>query len=142
MLISDVNLEDLLLIEECGKKCLPIYFKQMELYFILGNSKYKMYKIHNNNDIYGFVIIERFNKRNHIMSIGVDPLYRRKGLGNLLINKVKEISGNKSITLNVQKCNEVAISFYKKNNFKISKELINYYDHLECKDAYRMCFLG
>lgn len=142
MLITKVNLEDLHLIEECGKKCLPIYFKKKELFFIINSDSYNILKIHDNNLIYGFIILEILNHKNHIMSFGVYPEFRRKGFGKLLINKVKELSENKLITLNVQKSNEVAISFYKKNGFDIKKELINYYDNLDCKDAYHMEYLN
>ena len=138
MSIIEVKLADLSKIEECGKKCLPIYFKKRDLYFITNNKDFILYKIFEKDEIYGFILIEQFINRNHIMSFGIDPLYRRNGYGSLLINKIKNISENKSVTLNVQKCNEVAINFYIKNGFKISQKLLNYYDNLECKDAYRM----
>lgn len=142
MLITKIEFEDLDIIEECGRKCLPIYFKKSDLFFLISSDNYNLYKISDGNIIYGFIIIELQNNKNHIMSFGIDPLYRRNGFGKLLIDKVKEISKNKSITLNVQKNNEVAIAFYLKNNFKIKKELINYYDNLDCKDAYKMELLN
>ena len=142
MLIKKISLEDIPYIEDCGKKCLPIYFKQKELVYIIDNDKYKLLKIFDKEIIYGFIILQIFDNKNHIMSFGIDPLYRNMGYGKALINKVKEISLNKTISLNVQKNNVIAINFYIKNGFKVKKELINYYDNLDFKDAYYMEFLN
>ena len=141
MSITKVNSDDLQIIENCGKKCLPIFFKQKELIYIINNPKFCALKIYYNDVIYGFIIIKILSDKNHIVSFCINPDYRRNGYGSLLINKIKELNKKKLITLNVQKNNKIAIEFYKKNGFKITKKLINYYYNLDCKDGYQMDYL-
>ena len=141
MLIEDAIINDIYNIEKCGKRCLPIYYKATDLYFLINQNNYKIMKLCNDNKLYGYTVIEKRINSNHIMSIGIYPQYRRRGYGEMLINKIKDMHVNKTITLNVQKNNEAAICFYKKNGFKIIGELINYYSNLECKDAYKMAYL-
>ena len=141
MLIDYASYEDIYKIEECGKKCLPIYYKSSDLYFLLKMSDFKVFKVFDNdNNIYGFAVVKINDYSNHIMSIGVDPEFRKLGLGKMLIEKIKNIDSNKEITLNVQKSNEIAIYFYKKCDFIITDVLIDYYENLDCNDAYRMSF--
>ena len=52
------------------------------------------------------------------------------------IKKIKEYK--KTITLNTEQQNYIAIKFYQKNNFKIEKLRINYYENLTCNNAYFM----
>ena len=140
MLITKVNLDDLHLIEYCGKKCLPIYYKSSEIYLLLEISDFKIFKVFKDDNIYGFAVVKINQNSNHIMSIGVDPDFRRLGIGKMLIDKIKNIDNNKEVTLNVQKSNEIAIYFYKKCGFRIIKLLTDYYQNLSCKDAYNMSF--
>ena len=138
MLIEYANYEDVYKIELCGKKCLPIYYKSSELYLMLEISDFKVLKVIKDENIYGFAVVKINQNTNHIMSIGVDPEFRRLGIGKMLIDKVKNLDLNKEVTLNVQISNEIAIFFYKKCGFKILKVLKDYYQNLDCKDAYTM----
>ena len=85
-----------------------------------------------------FLINKRFQTRNHILSIAINPNYRRKNLATMLINNLKK--DNNDITLYVQCINKIAINLYIKNGFKCSKKLPNYYDSLNNKEAYLMIY--
>lgn len=139
-MISKAENYEYILIEEIGKKCLPIYYKYNDL-FMLEIKKHKVYKIEDNNNIVGFIVFKYYENENrvHIMSIGVLEEFRRKSFGSLFIEFIKE-NYKSDITLYVQITNENAINFYKKNNFIIEKKITNYYKTLEVKDAYLMKF--
>ena len=132
--------KDYQIIEDIGRKSLPIYYNKMDL-FILNLSQHTILKIIDDNNIVGYLIHNTFkkDKRIHIMSIGILEEYRRKNLGTKLIEYLKN-SSEYQISLYVQISNETAIAFYKKNSFEINKEIINYYDNLDVKNAYYMTY--
>ena len=141
MLIKSINKKDLYQIEMCGASSLPIYYSLSDLLFLLYDSSYIMYKVTINDKICGFLIGKKYNKRIHIMSLAINKLYRRKSVGTNLINQIKLKYNNYIITLNVLQTNKEAISFYLKNNFFIERELINYYENLVDKNAYKMKYI-
>ena len=69
------------------------------------------------------------------MSIAVLPKYRNKGIGTLLMNKIKELD-NDIVSLYVLTNNEGAIKFYEGNGFEFVKRIDDYYDTLETKSAF------
>jgi len=70
----------------------------------------------------------------HLLNIAVDPEYRGKGIGTLLLRNFekycKEI-GAEYAYLEVRVSNKGAIKFYKKNNYKIWGVKENYYSNGE-----------
>ena len=73
------------------------------------------------------------------MSIGILENYRRRNYGSKLIEHLKNTDNDK-ISLYVQVSNTKAINFYQKNNFKIDKKIVDYYENLEVKDALYMVY--
>lgn len=66
----------------------------------------------------------------HIISLAVDKHYRRHNIGGALLEKALRVFENMNmdkITLEVKVTNDPAINFYKKFNFKIDREVPNYY---------------
>lgn len=88
-----------------------------------------MYKIISVKDekgvITGYVIIFNNSSSLEIMKIGVNPKYRQKGFGTILINEMKK--SRMEIFLEVREGNVTAIEFYKKNGFKEVGKRKNYY---------------
>lgn len=75
--------------------------------------------------------------RINIQRLYIDPKYQRQGIGTILINKVVEAFPKAhKIDLEVEKKNEKAISFYKKNDYKIVREKI-----FEVQNVKMPCFL-
>ena len=64
----------------------------------------------------GYVIIFNNSDSLEIMKIGVNPEYRQKGFGTILINEMKK--SRMEIFLEVREGNTTAREFYKKNGFK------------------------
>jgi len=81
--------------------------------------------------IIGYVIARvEFGYVGHIISIAVDPEWRRRGVGTLLMIKVMERLkryGCESVYLEVRTSNEPAIRMYEKLGFRIEKTLLRYY---------------
>ena len=93
------------------------------------NTMPDMYKIISVKDekgiITGYVIVFNNSSSLEIMKIGVNPKYRQKGFGTILINEMKK--SRMEIFLEVREGNVTAIEFYKKNGFKEVGKRKNYY---------------
>ena len=66
----------------------------------------------------------------HIISLAVDKDYRRSNIASSLLNKAIEtfkLMDIDKITLEVKVTNTSAVNFYKKFDFKIDREVPNYY---------------
>jgi len=135
--VNTITQKDLQMIENIGKETLPIYYKIMDLYYLLLNKDYLCLKAIKNKKIVGFIVSKTFHKdnRNHIMSIAVLNKFRRQGVGKKLIDSLKILSKNKCISLYTQKINKIAINFYEKHRFKIMNEISDYYESLEDTEA-------
>jgi ribosomal protein S18 acetylase RimI-like enzyme len=70
-------------------------------------------------------------KEGYIMTLGVSPSYRRKGLGTVLLRKICRILEEEAevdlSSLHVQEINRAAVEFYKKNGFQVVEELPSHY---------------
>ena len=139
-LISTASSEEFNKIEEIGKQSLPIYYSKFDL-LMLGLTNHTILKIIDNNNIIGYLVYNTIEKekRIHIMSIGILENYRRKNYGSKLIEHLKN-TDNEKISLYVQVSNTKDINFYQKNNFKIDKKIVDYYENLEVKDALYMVY--
>ena len=139
-LISTASSEEFNKIEEIGKQSLPIYYSKFDL-LMLGLTNHTILKIIDDNNIIGYLVYNTIEKekRIHIMSIGILENYRRKNYGSKLIEHLKN-TDNEKISLYVQVSNTKAINFYQKNNFKIDKKIVDYYENLEVKDALYMVY--
>lgn len=76
----------------------------------------------------------------HITNIAVHKDYRRKGIGNIIVNKLIEIAEKKEmigLTLEVRKSNVPALELYRKNGFKLEGIRPEYYEDNK-EDAYIM----
>lgn len=84
---------------------------------ILPNTEIYVYVIEKN--IVGFIGLDQ----NYIEGIFIDKNNQYKGIGTLLLNRVKE--NRNTLILSVYKKNINAIKFYKKNGFVITNEKID-----------------
>jgi ribosomal-protein-alanine N-acetyltransferase len=76
----------------------------------------------------------------HLSNIAVDPLFRRRGIGRFILEKVIESvkkMGARFLTLEVRVSNTNAISLYTKMNFKVVGIRKNYYTN-PVEDAFIM----
>jgi len=80
---------------------------------------------------FSHIQIDKPSKTAKIVTFGVLPEFQGKKIGTQLLNKVIEelrIIGIYEVSLMVQSSNEGAIRMYLKNNFKVEREIDNYYN--------------
>lgn len=80
-----------------------------------------------------------FMKKGHVVSVAVMPEYRRKGIGEALINKAMEgmrVYNAKQCFLEVRVTNSTAVELYKKLGFQVTRTIRGYY--ADGEDAYVM----
>lgn len=84
------------------------------------NSFSRFFIVRHNGSAAGFIIYWDIPCEIHLINIAVRPLYRRNGIGTLMMNYMIDygrISQKQIITLEVRVSNLGAISFYKRFNF-------------------------
>ena len=142
--IKKANNANIHSIKYLGEISLPIYYNDLEILYMINNNEYQIYVANDNkkNIIIGFIIIKinKEKKNIHILSLAVNPEYRKMGIGTKLFNYLKDKFKKKIITLNVQISNINAINFYFKQLFKITNFFSNYYNNLEINSAYEMTY--
>ncbi len=134
-IIREANENDLVKISEIEK--LSFGESAWGYYFLKKFLELKFNKIivAQNVDILGFCA---FSDEGiiHIKKIAVHPNYRRKGVGEALLNEV--LKYKKDVYLEVRISNEPAIKLYEKLGFRRITTLKSYYSNGE--DAYRYYF--
>lgn len=93
-----------------------------------------------NDKVVGYGGMWHVVNEGHITNIAVHKDYRRKGIGNIIVNKLIEIAEEKEmigLTLEVRKSNLPALELYKKNGFKLEGIRPEYYEDNK-EDAYIM----
>lgn len=93
-----------------------------------------------NNKVLGYGGMWHVVNEGHITNIAVHKDYRRKGIGQAIIEKFVEIAEEKEmigLTLEVRKSNTPALELYKKNGFKLEGIRPEYYEDNK-EDAYIM----
>lgn len=93
-----------------------------------------------NEKVVGYIIFWIIEEdRGHIVSLAVDPDYKRQKIGSRLIKNAIATFMRFSIfniTLEVNAENKEALDFYRSVGFKIYKKISNYYE--DGADAYKM----
>lgn len=93
-----------------------------------------------NDKVVGYGGMWHVVNEGHITNIAVHKDYRRKGIGNIIVNKLIEIAEEKEmigLTLEVRKSNLPALELYRKNGFKLEGIRPEYYEDNK-EDAYIM----
>ena len=107
--------------------------------YIVENSPYeKFFCYKNGNNIIGFISYSVIYERAELNYIVTDEQYRRKGIGQKLLDyAIEDLKNNmvENFSLEVNVNNKVAIKFYLKNKFEIKATRHNYYAD---GDAYLM----
>ena len=141
MLIRKMKVEDLCVVEEMEKILFTSPWKYEDfLYEINENAFSHNYVVEDNNEIIGYVGLWIMYDQSQITTIGVHPNHQRKGVGQMMMNRmVEESISHRCLTmsLEVRVSNEKAISLYKKNGFEIVALRKNYYEDNH-EDAYLM----
>ncbi|AAK40442.1 ribosomal-protein-alanine N-acetyltransferase [Saccharolobus solfataricus] len=107
----------------------PYPYSLLRAYLFLANKLYLVAK--QREKVVGYIIgIIQYGYRGHIVSIAVEPIYRKQGIGAKLLNEIEErfkLNGARYSYLEVNTNNLSAISFYRANGYLIMYVRKNYY---------------
>ncbi len=76
------------------------------------------------SEIVGYIV---FSRDGHIISIAVDPLWRRKGVGRALVETIFQDSRIRKVWAEVRTSNTGAQAFYRRLGFEVIGRAPNYY---------------
>lgn len=139
MEIKKVNLDDLDKIMKMEKEAFKsdsFSRETMKKLLIQSTLFLKLIKNRDKQKIIGFIIIiqDDLNRLN-IINFLINKKNQNKGYGSYLLMKtleiVRQINGIKKIVLNVKTKNRNAIKLYEEFNFRIVREIENYYRNQE-----------
>lgn len=133
---SKADLEQLLLIE---RLCfLERRFQPDHILWILENPKAATF-VYDEDGVLGSVMVITEGGATRVLSIGVHPGFRRRGVGTALMKVAEDHAQHKDsrlIRLEVSTKNEQAVSFYRALGYREDGYLRNYYSWGD--DAYSM----
>ena len=81
-------------------------------------------------EVIGYAVASASGKKGHVVSVAVDPRYRRRQIGAALLSAVTDRlakEGVEQIHLEVRKGNAGAILFYQQMGYHVSSEIEHYY---------------
>jgi ribosomal-protein-alanine N-acetyltransferase len=98
-------------------------------YILLKNYPDGFIIVDDNGKILGYIIYSNIRDRGVIISIGVLPECRQKGIGQMLLDYAINNLRDKVdyVELQVSVSNNIAINFYRKNSFVIVDTILRYY---------------
>ncbi len=127
-MINKVVLKDLERFNELGGLINSNFSKLFDLRALLASQYDVIYGYYENNNLIGFVHINKLYENMDIVNIVVDDNYRQKGIGTKLINYVLGLYDDlENVLLEVNDKNKAAISLYKKSGFEVINVRKNYY---------------
>jgi ribosomal-protein-alanine acetyltransferase len=135
VIIEDVSIRHLDRLYEIEKECFKeeAFTKEQIAQLLSGyNSISLVARV--DSRIAGFVIgmiyVDRNALHGHILTIDVSPAYRRKGIGQKLLQEIEKIFRQKDVSashLEVREDNVAAINLYRKLGYEKIGRLKNYY---------------
>lgn len=139
--IRPMSNKDILAVVDIDKKSYAHPWGVNEFFREVNYNRFGRYfVVESNNIVIGYIGSWFLSDLIHITTLAVHPDYRRKGIGEKLMNYVLDLGKKekyKTCVLEVRVSNEKAINLYKKLGFKIDKIKKEYYpDNKE--DAYYM----
>lgn len=136
-MIRDANVYDIPRINELGNLLHKNFERVFKINEMLEDEISKVIVYEKEDRVVGFILATDLGETCDILSIVVDPDYRRLMIGtNLIGYLISDLSDVKLITLEVASKNKAAISLYNKFGFEMIHTREHYYD--DGDDAYLM----
>lgn len=127
-MVSNVLIDDLKRFNELGCVVNSNFSNLFNLKALIDSSYDYVYGYYYESNLVGFIHINKLYETMDIVNIVVDEEFRNKGIATILIEYVITLFDDiESIILEVNENNEIAISLYEKNGFKIINKRNNYY---------------
>lgn len=139
-MLRKAGLDDLRDLHRIERKCFGRRgFSKAHIVWTLRNPRAGAYLYDVDGKPVGTVMVRREGETTRVVSIGVLPKHRRRGIGRALMAKAEEVArdaGTPSVSLEVSVNNEGAIAFYRDLGYDFDGLLRGYYSWGE--DAHRM----
>lgn len=130
IVITDVQPHHLPQIEELEKQCFSLPWTWEQLMSQLPDDGHEFLAAEEEGKVLGYVGMMTVLDEGYISNVAVDPAFRRRGIGDLLISELlarSEIRELSFVTLEVREHNEPAIALYRKHGFVPVGLRKNYY---------------
>lgn len=136
-MIRDANVYDIPRINELGKLLNDNFDRLFKINEMLEDDISKVIVYEKDDKVIGFITATALYETCDILSIVVDPIYRKKGIGTNLIGYLISDLGEslKLLTLEVATKNKEALALYDKFGFEVVHTREHYYNG---DDAYLM----
>lgn len=136
-MIRDANVYDIPRINELGKLLNDNFDRLFKINEMLEDDISKVIVYEKDDKVVGFITATSLYETCDILSIVVDPMYRKKGIGTNLIGYLIGDLGEslKLLTLEVATKNKEALALYDKFGFEVVHTREHYYNG---DDAYLM----
>jgi len=132
-MIRRFSLADLKQVVDIDRKSFKVPHDEwvFRYYCLISPENFFIYEM--DQRVVGFILFER---NGHLLYLAVDPLYRRRGIGQRLVAKARKHLEKEAIPwAEVRRSNLTAQSFYKNLGFCRDRVIPNYYGN---EDAYIM----
>ncbi|MDH5406141.1 MAG: ribosomal protein S18-alanine N-acetyltransferase [Candidatus Aminicenantes bacterium] len=132
-MIRRFSLSDLKRVVEIDEKSFKVPHDEwvFRYYYYLNPKNFFVYEA--DQQVVGFVLFER---EGHLLYLAVDPLYRRRGIGRILVAEArKHLKKGAHPWAEVRRSNLAAQRFYQSLGFVRERVILNYYGN---EDAYIM----
>jgi ribosomal-protein-alanine N-acetyltransferase len=126
--IFPVSWRDVPSLYRLEKKCFPVdSWPLIDIVFVVLLPNIIRLKASDQGRLIGFVFGERRRGIGWISSFGVDPDYRRRGVGTALLSHCEQVLGKKQVRLSVRATNKSAILLYERQGYKAVGTWRRYY---------------
>ena len=75
----------------------------------------------------GLVSMPTFEGKWYLNSLFVDPEYRRRGIADKMMERMKELATRDTMILDVKTDRQYLVEFYERHGFKLDKTSVNHY---------------
>lgn len=132
LIIRKAEANDAKAIAELEQICFMMPWSYEAVYHDVAENKLSFYLVAEaKGKVIGYAGIWKIADEGYITNVAVEPLHRRKSIGDMLIAALIEVTEEQGITrhtLEVRKSNISAIRLYEKHDFKIEGERKAYYE--------------
>lgn len=127
-MVNKISINDLERFNDLGFLVNSNFSNVFKLNDILESKYDGVYGYYEDDNLVGFIHVNKLYETMDIVNIVVDNMYRKKGIATKLIGYVINLYNDvDNIMLEVNENNKAAIALYKKNKFEVINIRNNYY---------------
>jgi ribosomal protein S18 acetylase RimI-like enzyme len=127
-MVNKISINDLERFNDLGFLVNSNFSNVFKLNDILESKYDGVYGYYEDDNLVGFIHVNKLYETMDIVNIVVDNMYRKKGIATKLIDYVINLYNDvDNIMLEVNENNKAAIALYEKNKFEVISKRNNYY---------------